>query len=264
MKKIIATLLSFVMAFSLCACGNSEEINAVEGLIDEIGVVSIDSGEAIASAQTAFYALTEKDREKVKNEEVLKTALEEFEVAQMQFAASFAPISVDVITEMDMGYGLFSLSYEFDERGRISACHTKGIDGYLTESDWLFSYNDDGTFAQISKYHSGGSWSYSYDYNITNSGWTVTTVIDKEKETVNVVATITDMKLDDNGYIVSGTKCHDSDGEETTYDVTFSNNCVMFGSGVKYYVEFDTVEVPANTSDVIKMFMNHLLVEGCY
>lgn len=76
MKKIIAILLAVILLLSLCACGKSKEAQAVDDLIMAIGEVSLDSAEEIESAENAYNALSEKDRENVENYAILETSRE--------------------------------------------------------------------------------------------------------------------------------------------------------------------------------------------
>ena len=71
MKKIISLILALVMCLSLCACGKSEAVVKVEELISAIGEVSLESKDAIESAQEAFNALPEEEKAEVENYYVL-------------------------------------------------------------------------------------------------------------------------------------------------------------------------------------------------
>lgn len=74
MKNIIALLLALAMCFSLCACGKSEAVTNVEGLIDAIGEVSTESESAIIAAEEAYNALAKEEKTKVENYSVLTEA----------------------------------------------------------------------------------------------------------------------------------------------------------------------------------------------
>lgn len=86
MKKILSLILAFAMCLSLCACGKSEEVKAVEEMITAIGTVSTESCDAITAAEEAYSALSPEDKEKVENYTVLtnaKTALGEIVYASL-------------------------------------------------------------------------------------------------------------------------------------------------------------------------------------
>lgn len=90
MKKIIALLLALAMCFSLCACGKSEAVTNVEGLIDAIGEVTSESESAITVAEEAYNALTEEEKAKVENYAVLNAAKERLGILLCeQFEESF-------------------------------------------------------------------------------------------------------------------------------------------------------------------------------
>jgi len=74
MKKILSLILAIVMALSLCACGKSEAVKAVEGLIEAIGPVSISSAESIKKAEEAYAALSAEEQKQVKNYDDLEEA----------------------------------------------------------------------------------------------------------------------------------------------------------------------------------------------
>lgn len=65
MKKLMAIILTFAMCLSLYACGKSKEATECESLINAIGDVSIDSGEAIETAEKAYNALSSDDKESI-------------------------------------------------------------------------------------------------------------------------------------------------------------------------------------------------------
>ena len=71
MKRGISLVLAIVICFVLCACGKSEAVVKVEELISAIGEVSLESKNAIESAQEAFNALPEEEKAEVENYYVL-------------------------------------------------------------------------------------------------------------------------------------------------------------------------------------------------
>ena len=74
MKKVLSLILAFAMCLTLCACGKSEEVKAVEEQIASIGKITIDSTETINAARDAYNALNAEDKEKVENVNVLHDA----------------------------------------------------------------------------------------------------------------------------------------------------------------------------------------------
>lgn len=75
MKKTISLLLALVMCLSLCACGKSEEVIAVEEKIASIGEITDDSTDAINDARDAYDALSDEDKAKVENASSLHEAI---------------------------------------------------------------------------------------------------------------------------------------------------------------------------------------------
>ena len=87
MKKIVSLTLVLVMCLSLCGFANNGRVKAVEEKISAIGEVSLDSKNAIESAQQAFDALTEDEKAEVTNYfKLVKslTALKELEELEEQ------------------------------------------------------------------------------------------------------------------------------------------------------------------------------------
>jgi hypothetical protein len=68
MKKTIRNLLVLVLTFSLtlslCGCG---KVNALIKQIDQIGDVTLQSGDAIQTAEVAYAALNEDQQAKIEN-----------------------------------------------------------------------------------------------------------------------------------------------------------------------------------------------------
>ena len=78
MKKSIVLATACVMLIaSLVGCAGSA-VNEVSRAISAIGEVSLQSGEAIESAQTKYDALTDEEKTKVENYDKLQSAEKEF------------------------------------------------------------------------------------------------------------------------------------------------------------------------------------------
>lgn len=74
MKKIAAIVILFVMALSLFSCSKSEEAKLVDELIADIGTVSVESADAVASAENAYNALSDEQKQEVENYSALVEA----------------------------------------------------------------------------------------------------------------------------------------------------------------------------------------------
>ena len=124
-KRCIGVLLILALMLTLCGCGMSGEAKAAHELIDAIGDVSLESGDAIASAEEAVAALSDKDRERLTGLDALTKAREEFD------ALSDAD-KVAGVEAMIAGIG----SVDLDSRSAIDAAKAAydGLDDRLKES----------------------------------------------------------------------------------------------------------------------------------
>ena len=124
-KRCIGVLLILALMLTLCGCGMSGEAKAAQELIDAIGDVSLESGDAIASAEEAVAALSDKDRERLTGLDALTKAREEFD------ALSDAD-KVAGVEAMIAGIG----SVDLDSRSAIDAAKAAydGLDDRLKES----------------------------------------------------------------------------------------------------------------------------------
>ena len=104
MKKTILPLLAALLAaVLLCACGQSAEAKAADALIAAIGEVTTDSGDAIDAAERAVNALSEEDRQSLKNLDALaeagqryQEALDEAEIQRVDAQIlALAPVTAD-------------------------------------------------------------------------------------------------------------------------------------------------------------------------
>ena len=88
MKQVLALCLCLALLLALAGCGKSEYVKNAEALIDAIGEVTADSGEAIEAAQKAYDALTEDDKAKVENADLLPAAQTALQIALEEKAAA--------------------------------------------------------------------------------------------------------------------------------------------------------------------------------
>lgn len=81
MKKTIRRFAIIVLfsVFIICGCGKSETVKNVESLINGIGEVSVESGEAIKQAEEAYNALSEEEKGKVENADQISKKREEYD-----------------------------------------------------------------------------------------------------------------------------------------------------------------------------------------
>lgn len=67
MKKATALMLVLALCITLSACGKSEAAEMVDSLILSIGTVTLNSEDAITTAEYAYAQLPDKDKEDVEN-----------------------------------------------------------------------------------------------------------------------------------------------------------------------------------------------------
>lgn len=76
MKRAVSLILALIICLSLCACGKSEEVKAVEEKIASIGEVSIEKADIIQEVNQAYEALSDEDKEKVENFDILQKSMD--------------------------------------------------------------------------------------------------------------------------------------------------------------------------------------------
>ncbi len=78
MKKIALCALCICLCLALLAC-KSEEVKNVEALIEDLGKITLDSGDVIAEVEEAYDDLSSDDQEKVENYGDLEDARETYD-----------------------------------------------------------------------------------------------------------------------------------------------------------------------------------------
>ena len=116
MKKTICSILAAIMCLSLCACGG-ENIQSAEAAIAAIGTVSEESEAAIIAAEELYECLSDKQKEKVSNAQLLTDARNEFD-RQMRVNAfvEYLKASSDKSSATGKDY---NLSTSVDEKNKI-------------------------------------------------------------------------------------------------------------------------------------------------
>lgn len=117
MKKVLAITLALLFVLSFVACGGNggsdsgekkpQAISDVESLIDGIGIVTTDSGDAITKAEEKYNDLSANEQAQVSNYDALKKAKEDYEDVVLDFLTGrwernrVAKISYDNFSEGD-------------------------------------------------------------------------------------------------------------------------------------------------------------------
>ena len=74
MRKAFSVIVLFFGLLILFACGKSEMVKAAEKAIADIGSVTLESEDAIKTAESIFESLTDQEKEQVNNHNVLVEA----------------------------------------------------------------------------------------------------------------------------------------------------------------------------------------------
>ena len=102
MRRLLSLVLVIVMLLSLCSCGKTDAAIAAEEAIAAIGVVTLDSEEAIAYAEKLYGILTDNEKESIENRLELANAREEYErLVQKAIEAEQAAIEAARIAKIE-------------------------------------------------------------------------------------------------------------------------------------------------------------------
>jgi len=93
MKRVLAILVLALLSVTLIGC-KSDAVKHVEGMIEALGTVTLDSADALDAAKNALLSLTEKERKQVNNADVLIEAFQTLDELKAQAIA-------DAYTEAD-------------------------------------------------------------------------------------------------------------------------------------------------------------------
>lgn len=74
MRKALSVIVTVFVLLILIACGKSEMVKAAETAIDDIGSVTLESEDAIKTAESIFESLTDQEKEQVNNHNILVEA----------------------------------------------------------------------------------------------------------------------------------------------------------------------------------------------
>jgi len=86
MKNRLAIILILCALLSLCACGKSEEAEAVDALILAIADVALDDKETIQKAQEEYDLLSDKQKQTVESYPILAEAIETLSILEEEEA----------------------------------------------------------------------------------------------------------------------------------------------------------------------------------
>ena len=107
MKKRTLSLTALILALclALTGCGQSEEAKAADELIAAIGEVTLESEAQIIEAEEAVAALSEEDRNSLKNDQTLTDARAAYEALVVDQAASEVEEAISAIGTVTLESG---------------------------------------------------------------------------------------------------------------------------------------------------------------
>lgn len=148
MKKFVVLsclILCVVLLFSSCL--KSEAVKNTELLIENIGILTLDSEKAIKEAEKAYKALTDEEKEKVENYEELVNKRETFDSAEKfndavseivdETDAKFANAKANITDMLDSANDLLSEYNSMDEEKKALVSDFSSLEGVI---DTLKSY----------------------------------------------------------------------------------------------------------------------------
>lgn len=194
MKRILILALVCCLCISLCACGKSEEAKKADALIQAIGEVTLESGDAIQQAKTYYEALTEDQKKQVEQYQVLELAendyadLIHYDVVMDVYELSeytdgtktekytdFVVNDVGLVTEKTLTSGAVTIkiSYEYDESDRVISERQDSPIGYTLTA---YEYNKDGRVTQETRTTNNAdidTYEKTFSYNTNADGQVV-------------------------------------------------------------------------------------------
>lgn len=105
--RIITVMFTAVMLAVLCCGCMSEEAKQVQDLIEDIGVVTLESGEEIAVAEASYASLTDRDKSAIRNYDTLTAAREKYD--DLTNRKAFSEVSEEVESLIAQKHNLKSL-----------------------------------------------------------------------------------------------------------------------------------------------------------
>ena len=243
MKKIAAALLALLLCLTLCACGKSEAVIAVESMISQLGEITLDSEEAIIASEIAYGNLSEKEKEKVENYPVLLDARDAYEKIP-KFVEVAVEKEIWVVSKEESLLGTYEYSgYEYNDQGQITQFVRAQLLGFRkSEVLHYLEYDDQGRLVSENSVSGYGYEKVNYVYNaegyIEREYWTSDFSVENGKEFIYTYT------FDENGQIAMKT-CTNINSDyvlEYTYvyneDGTVARERQHSNSGSTYITEY--------------------------
>lgn len=146
MKKLIALLMVATMAFSLCACGPSKATQDVISKIDVLtgGEITIDSENLILEIDSAYQALSDKEKESVTNITAFDEAKARFEFVKKneeilaelnENISKLGNLRAESVTEIDTAVEKINRQYnKLDDEFKEKATKYDDLEKYIADA----------------------------------------------------------------------------------------------------------------------------------
>lgn len=137
-KILLALVLCLAMILSLAGCGKSAAVKETEELIKSIGEVTVDSKDAIETAENAYAALSEADQKAVSNYGVLTAAREALDAAELE-----------ALKQGILGTWQFEGDYASGMEAQVNASLNEGLPEFHLDSFPItirYTFHEDGTY----------------------------------------------------------------------------------------------------------------------
>ncbi|MPM77950.1 hypothetical protein SDC9_124960 [bioreactor metagenome] len=89
----------------------NEDVKSTEDLINSIGVVTIEDDSLITKAKAKYAILSEKEKDMVSNYDILLAAIDDYELAKMEYAALIAINNLSSILKNPQSLQVHSIYY---------------------------------------------------------------------------------------------------------------------------------------------------------
>ena len=119
MKRVFVVVLVLCLLLALCSCGKSSEVKKAEELILLIGEVTLESEALIDAAQIYYETLSDREREKVENYDVLVDAQRQLLELKEQLAAQQKEEEYNVLYEQALAYEQTDIVLAYEEYQKL-------------------------------------------------------------------------------------------------------------------------------------------------
>jgi len=210
MKKIILLFMTAVLCVSLTSC-KSENAKKVESMINSLGTITADSGNAISEAEKAYNELSSGDQSSVSNYDKLKDARKTFDSFKKVYAISESETAGKKTTYSD---------YEYNEKGLITSY---SVSGYGTPGKYTNEYDEKGNLIKETKVSYRGTDVTMHEYD-ENGHETKLSYASDHDSIDNGKAFAYTYTFDDKGRVATQTESNLNADHTTVYSYTYNDD----------------------------------------